>query len=266
VTNDDGVTAPGLRVLAEALFDAGHEVLVVAPDSDRSGAGAAIGALHQSGSLPVVEHHWDRLPLRVLSLDAPPATAVYAACIGAFGDAPEAVFSGINPGANTGHLVLHSGTVGAALTGAGLGVPGVAVSMKWSDDGYHWETAARLAVAACPWVEEHREPVVLNINTPNLPFDGLRGVEEAELASYGEVWLTSAHTRAGDLRMELEGRLQSPDPGSDAALILEGFATVTPLVGIVRADVDGGAAAIRARIRRGDGAAHEGGRDRSGPS
>jgi len=254
VTNDDGVTAPGLRVLAEALHHAGHEVLVVAPDSDRSGAGAAIGALHQSGSIPVVEHRWDSLPVRVLSLDAPPATGVYAACIGAFGDPPDAVFSGINPGANTGHLVLHSGTVGAALTGAGLGVPGAAVSMKWSDDGYHWETAARLAVAACPWVEELSDPVVLNINTPNVAFDDLRGVREARLAPYGEVWLTSAHTRAGDLRMELEGRSQGVDPESDAALVVAGFATVTPLVGIARADVDGGAEAIESRIRRGAGA------------
>jgi len=254
VTNDDGVTAPGLRVLAEALHHAGHDVLVVAPDSDRSGAGAAIGALHQSGSIPVVEHRWDPLPIRVLSLDAPPATGVYAACIGGFGDPPDAVVSGINPGANTGHLVLHSGTVGAALTGAGLGVPGVAVSMKWSDHGYHWDTAARLAVAACPWIEGLREPVVLNINTPNVAFDDLRGVREARLASYGEVWLTSAHTRAGDLRMEFEGRTHDPDPESDAALVLAGFATVTPLVGIARADVDGGAEAIRSRIRRGAGA------------
>lgn len=244
VTNDDGVTAVGLRTLAEALHHAGHDVFVVAPDSDRSGAGAAIGALHQSGSIPVVEHRWDALPFPVLSLDAPPATGVYAACLGAFGDPPEAVVSGINPGSNTGHLVLHSGTVGAALTGAGLGVPGAAVSMKWSDDGYHWDTAARLAVAACPWIERCGQAVVLNINAPNVPFEDLRGVREATLAPYGEVWLTSAHTRAGDLRMEFRGRADAVDPDTDAALVAAGFATVTPLVGIARADLDGSAASI----------------------
>ncbi len=131
VTNDDGVTAPGLRVLAEALHHAGHEVLVVAPDSDRSGAGAAIGALHQSGSIPVVEHRWDSLPVRVLSLDAPPATGVYAACIGAFGDPPDAVFSGINPGRTTRPpgAALRDGRRRAHRRRS-LGVPGAAGSMK----------------------------------------------------------------------------------------------------------------------------------------
>ncbi len=88
----------------------------------------------------------------MLAIERPPATAVYLACLGAFGARPDIVASGINPGANTGHLILHSGTVGAALTAAGLGVPALAVSVKWSETGYHWETAAQLAVPALDWV------------------------------------------------------------------------------------------------------------------
>ena len=109
----------------------------------------------------------------VHAIDAPPATAVFAACLGAFGDLPDLVASGINPGANTGHLVLHSGTVGATLTGAGLRRPGhrgVDASGAPSSE-YHWETAARFAAAAVEWVGQarRRRRASLNINVPNLP-------------------------------------------------------------------------------------------------
>ena len=141
VTNDDGVDSPGIHALAAALVDDGHDVLVVAPTDDRSGAGASIGRLHGGGPPPVERQVWDELPdLSVHAIDAPPATAVFAACLGAFGDLPDLVASGINPGANTGHLVLHSGTVGATLTAAGYGIPGLAVSIDWSQtQEYDWD-------------------------------------------------------------------------------------------------------------------------------
>src|SRR4029077_14524824 len=88
----------------------------------------------------------------VHGIDAPPPTALFAACLGAFGDLPDLIASGINPGANTGHLVLHSGTVGATLPDAGYGIPGIAVSMEWSQEQqYHWDTAACVAAAAVEW-------------------------------------------------------------------------------------------------------------------
>ena len=125
VTNDDGVDAPGIKPLAVALAADGHDVVVVAPTSDRSGSGAAIGKLFGTEPPEIVRHVWPELPgVAVHALDAPPATAVLGAALGAFGDPPDLVASGINPGANTGHLVIHSGTVGAALTAAGPRHPG----------------------------------------------------------------------------------------------------------------------------------------------
>ena len=110
VTNDDGVESAGIVALTRALHDAGHDVFVVAPASDLSGAGASIGPLHRSEPIPVAEHHWAEVPdVPVLAIERPPATAVYLACLGAFGERPDIVASGINPGANTGHLILHSG-------------------------------------------------------------------------------------------------------------------------------------------------------------
>jgi 5'-nucleotidase len=246
VTNDDGVASPGIVALAVALHDAGHDVRVVAPASDLSGAGASIGPLHRGEPIPVAERTWPELPdVSVRAIERPPATAVYLACLGAFGERPDVVASGINPGANTGHLVLHSGTVGAALTAAGLGVPALAVSLRWSEDGtYRWDTAASLAVPALEWVVAGDQPRVLNLNVPNQPLNELRGVREATLAPYGEFWVASADLRDGDLRMEFTGKTDDFDPATDEALLTEGYATVTPLLGIVAAPLKGAGPAV----------------------
>ena len=246
VTNDDGVASPGIVALAVALHQAGHHVQVVAPLSDLSGAGASIGPLHRSERIPVATRHWPELPdVEVLAIERPPATAVYMACLGAFGERPDVVASGINPGANTGHLVLHSGTVGAALTAAGLGVSALAVSMRWDEHAnYHWSTAAALAVPALDWVLAESGPRVLNLNVPNRPIAGLKGVRDATLAKYGEFWVASADLRDGDLRIEFKGKTETPDPGTDEALLIDGYATVTPLLGIVAAPLKGAGAAV----------------------
>jgi len=239
VTNDDGIASPGIYVLALALHHDGHDVTVFAPTTDRSGAGAGIGKLYGERPPPVVRADWPELPgVPVHALDAPPATAVLAACLGAFGGPPDLVASGINPGQNTGHLVLHSGTVGAALTAAGLGVPGLAVSLQFSfEDEYQWETAAHFASAAVDWVSVRGAdgaPRVLNLNVPNVPVADVKGVREAELAAHGEVWVASADVSGGDLKIEFSGSGE-PTPGSDVALVRDGYVAVTPLVGISRA-------------------------------
>jgi 5'-nucleotidase len=199
-----------------------------------------------SGPPPVVWTVWDELPdLPVHAIDAPPAMAVFATCLGAFGDLPDLICSGINPGANTGHLVLHSGTVGATLTGAGYNIPGVAVSIDWSIEGkYHWDVAARLCAAAVEWVAKpDGDTRVLNLNVPNVPLHEIKGVREAELAPAGEVWVASADVSQGDLKIEITGRAD-PAPGTDVALVHDGYASVTPLMSIVRGPARGAADAI----------------------
>ena len=181
---------------------------------------------------------WDELPdLPVHAIDAPPATAVFAACLGAFGDLPDLVASGINPGANTGHLVLHSGTVGATLTGAGLRHPrdrGVD-RLERRAASTTGTTAAR--IAASPRSSGRPSPTatprVLNLNVPNLPLAEMLGVREAELAPAGEVWVASADVSSGDLKIEIKGRAD-PAPGTDVALVHDGYVSVTPLMSIVR--------------------------------
>lgn len=250
VTNDDGIDAPGIHALATALHAAGHDVVVAAPTDDRSGSGAAIGKLWMDRPYPVVPHAWEGLPdVSVFSIDAPPATAVLAACLGAFGEAPDLVAAGVNPGANTGHLVIHSGTVGAALAAAGFDVPGLAVSVRWStENAYHWDTAATFAVAAVDWVVDPvGGPRVLNINVPNVPLGEVKGVQETELAPHGEVWVASADASSGNLELEVKGR-EDARPGTDVAAVAAGYVSVTPLRSVVRADLTGAAAAAAAAL------------------
>jgi 5'-nucleotidase len=248
VTNDDGVESPGIQALACALHAAGHELLVVAPSGERSGSGAAIGRLHRSGPLACTDVEWPQLAgVTVHAIDATPAAAVYAGCLGAFGPPPDVVASGINPGANTGHLVLHSGTVGAALTAATLGFPALAVSIAWGDS-FHWETAATLAALAIDWVAagvpaavRGVAPRVLNLNAPNVVLADVAGVREAQLATFAEAW--GAERRPGEVVLRYEGHSGDTLTGSDVALVKAGYATVTPLRGITRAEAGSGARA-----------------------
>src|SRR4051794_35335379 len=126
VTNDDGVTAPGIRHLALAVAEAGHEVVVAAPLTDMSGSGAALGRLHIDDHIDVEAHRLEGLEgVACYGVDGPPALAVLASRLGGFGEPCDVVLSGINPGANTGRATLHSGTVGAALTAANFGASGL---------------------------------------------------------------------------------------------------------------------------------------------
>lgn len=179
LTNDDGIDSTGLHVLARAMQPLG-EVIIAAPDQEYSGASAAIGALW----LNRPEVHRVRLNGfdEAWAVSGPPALCVMFARFGAFGAAPDLVVSGINPGANVGRSVYHSGTVGAALTARNGGVSGIAVSQQvtgfgaegqgWEDAiaNQKWDSAAAVAAAAVEAMIANppAEPSVLNINVPNL--------------------------------------------------------------------------------------------------
>jgi 5'-nucleotidase len=143
VTNDDGVAATGLHVLARTLVEAGYDVVVAAPDGERSGASAALGHLRLDQALPVEAVDVEGLEgVPVWAVGGPPGLCVLAARLGGFGDPPDLIVSGINSGANTGRAVLHSGTIGAALTAANFGASGIAVSLDVASLMFH-EAAGR---------------------------------------------------------------------------------------------------------------------------
>ncbi len=227
VTNDDGIDSPGLTVLADVARAAGHEVLVAAPSHQYSGASASLVGHESLGRLELTTGAPPGLDPDVESFGvrATPALIVFAACYGAFGHRPDVVLSGVNLGANTGHATLHSGTVGAALAAVTQGVPALAASMA-SAAPAHWETASLVCEAALDWVLAHRpEGRVLNINVPDIPADRLRGLRSARLAEFGAVQAAVKERGEGWVHMAYEEIDVEHEPGTDAHLLLEGWAT-----------------------------------------
>ncbi len=167
LSNDDGYFSPGIEHLAHAL-SAIADITVVAPERDRSGA---------SNSLTL-----DRpLSLRQSAngfyyVNGTPTDCVHLAVTGMLDEIPDMVVSGINNGANMGDDTIYSGTVAAATEGFLLGVPSVAVSLC-SKVGAHFETAARVALEVVQMIQRRqtKEPVLLNVNVPDVPYDALLG-------------------------------------------------------------------------------------------
>src|SRR6476646_7231203 len=189
VTNDDGIDAEGLHVLARHLAHAGHEVIVAAPASDASGSGAALGVFHADSHIDVKRVDIPDCDAPAWAVAGPPGLCVLAARLGAFGDPPEVVVSGINAGLNTGRAILHSGTVGAALTAQNFGAKGLAVSVQ-SGEQWHWDNAAGLATEVVHMVRAAPARSVVNVNVPARTRAEVRGLRWARLAPFGEVRMT----------------------------------------------------------------------------
>lgn len=249
VTNDDGIDSPGIWALAGVAVGRGHDVVVAAPTWDSSGSGASLTAVEREGRLVVEERQRDDLPgVLAVAVEAAPAFIVRAALSGAFGPPPDAVLSGINAGANTGHAVLHSGTVGAALTAASFGLPAVAVSIAGAEPT-HWETAAHVAELCLGWLIDGSEGVTLNVNVPDVGLDQLATFEPARLAPFGSVQTTVTESGAGYVKLRYEPTGADLQPGTDAALLAQGIACFTPLLGITEV-MDAEVGALPRDLRR----------------
>jgi 5'-nucleotidase len=234
VTNDDGIDTAGLLTLASVAIEAGLEVTVAAPHMEFSGASASLTALEGEGRLIVHERPLEGLgAVRALGVEAAPAFITFAALHGAFGPRPDLVLSGVNHGPNTGHAVLHSGTVGAALTGATYGCRGLAVSMATAGAPAHLETAAEMARRSVAWLAgaAPKAAFVLSINVPDVPLQQLRGLRSARLAAFGAVQASVAEVGEGFVRLSIAPVEEDYAPGTDAALLLDSWATATALSG-----------------------------------
>jgi 5'-nucleotidase len=193
VTNDDGIDSVGLHRLARALRPHG-EIVIVAPDSEYSGASAAFGAIHLMR--PEVHRvHVDGID-EAWTVAGPPALCVMFARLGAFGRFDLCV-SGINPGANVGRAVYHSGTIGAAITARVGGITGIAISQDVSMGSVEgqawdemianqvWDSAAAVAsrVVGALVASPPAEPAVINVNVPNRPLGDILGWRRTTLAT-----------------------------------------------------------------------------------
>jgi 5'-nucleotidase len=231
-------------------LEAGFEVVVAAPMEECSGASASITAVEQDGRFVVEPRTVPGLEeaAAVLAVGGLPAFIALTGMRGAFGPRPDVVLSGINNGPNTGYAILHSGTAGAALTASTFGARAMAVSLNVrmrSPSGAgvvpsaaappHWETAAEAARRALPALLASDPGTVLNVNAPNVPPAEVRGFERARLARFGAVQTNISERGEGFFKVALAEIEAEYEPGTDAALLAAGYATITPLQAVCEA-------------------------------
>lgn len=230
LSNDDGVQAPGLAALAEALKQLG-DVTVVAPDSERSAFSSALTLDRPLRPVQLENGFW--------SVNGTPADCVHLALNGFLDFEPDLVVSGINAGANLGDDTLYSGTVAAALEGRFLGKTGIAVSLVGAHArGYGIESYRPAAAMVARLIEGWRRlqlpnRTILNVNVPDMALEDIRGFHVARLGH---------RNRAKDV-LQLEdprGRKAywigiAGDPadageGTDFHAVSAGYVSVTPLL------------------------------------
>lgn len=224
LSNDDGVYAKGIRVLAATLGEIAA-VQIVAPDRNRSGA---------SNSLTL------NLPLRVrriedhiVSVEGTPTDCVHIAITGLLTDQPDMVVSGINEGANLGDDTLYSGTVAAAIEGRFLGFPAIAISLV-GNSYEHYETAAQVALKLVSRSFNYKLPAntILNVNVPDVPYDKLRGWEVTRLGKRhrAEAVIAQKDPRGHPIYwVGPAGTEQEAGPGTDFYAIKSQKVSITPL-------------------------------------
>ncbi|MDH4189263.1 MAG: 5'/3'-nucleotidase SurE [Betaproteobacteria bacterium] len=224
ISNDDGYFSPGIMALAEALQAIG-EVTVVAPERDRSGA---------SNSLTL-----DR-PLTVrrasngfFFVNGTPTDCVHLAVTGLLDFVPDAVVSGINLGANMGDDTIYSGTVAAATEGFLLGIPSLAISLA-GKAGAHFPTATRVALRLLERLraEPIRDPVLLNVNVPDISDSEIEGFEVTRLGRRHKAEpVVRTKTPRGETVywVGAAGDAQDAGPGTDFHAVARKRVSVTPL-------------------------------------
>lgn len=231
ITNDDGIDSPGLAALARGAVAHGWTTVVAAPARESSGTSAGLTAAEDDRHVQVERRELPGLPdVPGYAVAAHPAFIALVASQGAFGDPPDIVLSGVNRGANVGRAVLHSGTVGAALTAAINGARAMAVSLDVGLDPdlpHHWETAVAVASTLFDRVAALPVGAVLNLNVPNRPEVG--EPERAALAEFGTVRTRIKDSDDGTIGLAAVLVEDGLEPGTDAALLVEGRPTVTPL-------------------------------------
>ena len=224
ISNDDGYSAPGIQILAEVLGEIAS-ITVVAPERDRTGA---------SSSLTL-----DR-PLRLRQarngffyVNGTPTDCVHLAVTGMLDELPDVVVSGINNGANMGDDTIYSGTVAAATEGYLLGIPSFAISLA-SKFEEHYDTAAGVARELIVRFQRAclDEPVLMNINVPDIARDALRGVRVTRLGKRHKaepVVKTITPRNETAYWIGAAGAAQDAGEGTDFHAVANDFVSLTPL-------------------------------------
>jgi len=231
------------RWIEEAPHGEERRALIVAPDRNYSGMSSAVGDVFERPTVKYRRHvitGAESIP--TYGLEAPPALCAILGALGSFDFQPDVIVSGINAGANVGRSVLHSGTIGAVLTGAQLGLSGLAVSVQWGED-VHYDTAAAVAIEVLDELFRAPSRTLLNLNVPNVTMGELLGVKRGRISMAGLI--KAAGPMAGGEALSDEGEMplrlgaatpqlgdvSDEDADEDGALLVAGYASLTPLRG-----------------------------------
>ena len=227
ISNDDGIEAIGIRVLADCMRGLGN-LTIVAPDKNCSGA---------SNSLTLDS------PIRIKELEdgvyrvsGTPTDCVHVALTGLLAEDPDIVVSGINAGANLGDDVIYSGTVAAAMEGRFLGYPALALSLVLGEDSEHhnYDTAGEAAIRLVKQLQRDPLPAdtILNVNVPDCPWSDIRGFEVTRLGyrHRAEPVVKTVDPRGREMYwIGPAGAEQDAGPGTDFDAIRRKFISVTPI-------------------------------------
>jgi 5'-nucleotidase len=224
LSNDDGIQSEGLTALEESLQNVG-EIYTVAPDRAQSSMSHAL-TLHR----PLRVHD---LALRRLAVDGTPVDCVKLALTGLLPVRPDLVISGINKGPNLGDDIIYSGTVSAAIEGALLGIPAIAVSLVTFKD-FDFRAAAEFTAILVERIAEHGIPpkTLLNVNVPPLAKSEFKGWRATRMGKrhYSENIVERVDPRGGKYYWIGGDDLGFADEdGTDCKAVHEGYISVTPL-------------------------------------
>lgn len=240
ITNDDGINAPGLEVLtriAESIAGPGGEVWTVAPAFEQSGVGHCISYTH-----PMLIA---KLGPRRYAAEGSPADCVLAAIYDVLqGAKPDLVLSGVNRGNNSAENVLYSGTIGGAMEAALQGIPAIALSQFMGpetsdlDDPFeaastHGADVVRSLLDRGLWQPQDDYRIFYNVNFPPVAASAVKGVKVAAQGFRRDTaFSTDPHIGPSGKRfLWIKGGPQHTPtlPGTDAAVNLEGYISVTPM-------------------------------------
>lgn len=233
ITNDDGVRAPGIAVLAKALQQDGHQIAVAAPAQEQSGVGHGLTFLTP---VFVEPYQLPGLDVPAFSVWGKPADCTKIGTDVLAGFHPELVVSGINRGGNLGTDVMPSGTVSAALEAVVMGIPALAVSLQSFLDR-NYDCAAAYAVELVRYMERRPTPkgILLSLNVPDLPREEVKGLKLAPLDSMSFDFSYKRYTDPLGrpfywLMSDWETRQAlKEEPRTDRQWVAAGYATVTPI-------------------------------------
>lgn len=226
LTNDDGIKGEGLSILHRHLVSTGLcEVVVIAPEEENSAISNAI-SIRKPLKLRRFREGW-------YSLNGTPTDCVHIGINHFLDKRPRFVISGINHGPNLGEDIIYSGTVGAAIEGAMNGVDSIAISLVLSGNG-HFDTAGKVAIKILMKLlhfHGHSNPLILNVNVPDMPEELLKGFRITRMGSIRYLQKIWQEKDDGDESLIIKGKefdIQSV-PDSDGVAVREGYVSITPL-------------------------------------